>query len=363
VRRVDLLPAEADHPRAQAAYWRLALGPLEKRPQPIYCQRRRPVVFIPTVWAKFQAAREVNDLFNQSPLEDRLWDAFKGQGVAAERQWFLGRGRHRFCLDFALFCPQRNIDVECDGDAWHANPASARRDNDRNNFLEQRGWHVLRFTSAQLTRELPACVQQITGTIRRCGGLCLPDGTVRPIGGSRTVIRPAPAPVAEPRRESGVGAVDLGPLLLLARKAERRAALDGLRARHGTEAVARRLARALEDLVPQVRERAVWCLGELGPHPVVCEALAACLGREARADVRRLAYAACAKVRAAELEEAILKRLEKEEGWVLQYALKALARFGSARALGPIRRVLDKGQPANVVRAAEAAQRACQRWW
>lgn len=375
VRRIDLLPAEPDHPRAHADYFRLALGPLERRPQPIYCARRRRIVFIPSVWAKFLAAREVNDLFHQSPLEDRLWDAFKGAGIAAERQWFEGSRRERYCLDFALFCPQRNIDVECDGDAWHANPEQARRDNRRNNFLEQRGWHVLRFSTAQLTHELPDCVRHVTNTIHRCGGLRLPDGSLWPAGKrqrpepivlppNRTVSPPAPMPAAAPEPpHAPARQVELGRLLLLPRQEERHALLTDLRQRHGVEAVARELVRALEDFAPRVRERAVWCLGELGAHPLVVAAMAGCLRREANRNVRRLAYSACVKVGSGELEEAILARLEREDKQVLEYALKALARCGSVQAVASIRRVLEREQPGYVVRAAAAALRRCQRWW
>jgi very-short-patch-repair endonuclease len=375
VRRIDLLPAEPAHPRALADYFRLALGPLEKRPQPIYCARRRHIVFIPTVWAKFLAAREVNDLFHQSPLEDRLWSVFKDVGIAAERQWFEGKGPQRYCLDFALFCPEHNIDVECDGDTWHANPEKARLDNQRNNYLEQRGWHVLRFNTAQLTQELPDCVRHVTNTIHRCGGLRLPDGTLWPVARRRSlepcasaphravplpvpVPSAAPEPTTEPPRR-----VELGRLLLVSRQQERRTILADLRQRYGVDSVIEELVRALDDFTPRIRERAVWCLGEWDACPRIEKALSDCLRRESNRNVRRLAYSACAKLGTGELEEAILARLPQEEDRVLESALKALTRCGSVQAVAPIRQVLEREQPAYVERAAEAALRQCRRWW
>jgi hypothetical protein len=83
-----------------------------------------------------------------------------------------------YCLDFALFCPERNINVECDRDRWHSNPQQASLDNVRNNFLKQRGWHVLRFNSAQLNQRLPECLQDIRNTIQCCGGLYAPEQPV-----------------------------------------------------------------------------------------------------------------------------------------------------------------------------------------
>ncbi len=181
VQRVDLLPAESAHSRSQNWYHRIGLGPLQTRGEPIYSRRRRRIVFIPSIWKKFTDALEINDLVHGSPLEDRLWAAFKQEEIEAERQWWEGDKKTRYCLDFALFCPERNIDVECDGDTWHSNPEAAVRDNARNNFLEQRGWHVLRFNTAQLTNDLPGCVRDITTLVNRCGGLLLPDDSVKTI--------------------------------------------------------------------------------------------------------------------------------------------------------------------------------------
>ena len=180
-RRADLLPAEENHPRSQDLYYRIALGPLQLRPQPILSRRRRRIVFIPSIWKKFNTALEINDLVHESPLEDRLWAAFKQEEIEAERQWWDGDKDTRYCLDFALFCLDRNVDVECDGDTWHIKPEATAHDNARNNFLEQRGWHVLRFNTGQLTDDLPGCVRNVTTLINRCGGLIRPDNSIQKV--------------------------------------------------------------------------------------------------------------------------------------------------------------------------------------
>jgi len=58
-KRADLLPAEMNHPRSQNLYYRLGLGPLRLRPEPILSRRRRLIVFIPSIWKKFTAALEI----------------------------------------------------------------------------------------------------------------------------------------------------------------------------------------------------------------------------------------------------------------------------------------------------------------
>lgn len=177
--RVELLPNESRHPRAKDWYHQIKLGHLQVRREPIFSRRRRRIVFIPSIWKKFQTALEINDLVHGSPLEDRLRAAFKLEGIEAERQWWEGDKKTHYCLDFAVFCPERNIDVECDGDRWHSNPQRAAYDNARNNFLEQRAWHVLRFNTGQLTNDLSGCVRNVATTVNRCGGLLRADDSIK----------------------------------------------------------------------------------------------------------------------------------------------------------------------------------------
>ena len=61
--RVDLLPDEPDHPRANEVYYKVQLGELQKRERPIVSLRWRRVVFLHTTWDRFIDAAELNDLF------------------------------------------------------------------------------------------------------------------------------------------------------------------------------------------------------------------------------------------------------------------------------------------------------------
>jgi very-short-patch-repair endonuclease len=377
VRRVELLPSEPEHPRANDWYYRLALESMQERAEAIFSRRRRRIVFIPSVWHKFVNALEINDLHHGSPLEDRLWGAFRQEGIDGERQWFEGTEDTLYCLDFAVFCPERNIDVECDGDRWHSNPHRARQDNARNNFLEQRGWHVLRFNTAQLNEDLPNCVQNVKNSVQRCGGVRLPDGSVRQFGdGDKDPSRMYPSRSSEkleprddrgahaspePELSDGEGGPEIKVLLALPNQKERRSLLAELKKKYGTEALAVALANGLKVAPSRQRERAVWCLGELGPCSNAVETLSECLAKETSHKVRRLAYSACAKIGDARCEESILLKLEQENEQVLQYALAALAACGSRRAIGSIERVLARPQPDYVVKAAHRALERCRK--
>ncbi len=52
-------------------YYQLLLGNLQPLPKPILSRRLRRITFIPTTRKKFKTAIEINDLWDESPLEDR----------------------------------------------------------------------------------------------------------------------------------------------------------------------------------------------------------------------------------------------------------------------------------------------------
>ena len=179
VPRYELLPDEVRHERCNEEYYKLELGELRRREPPIISRRGRRLVFIPTTLGKFERATEINDLFHDSPLEDTRYEAFREERLEAERQFYVTVDRRRFCLDFALFCQNGKINVECDGDHWHATTDKIPEDNERNNLLESAGWAVLRFNTTQLAEDMPRCLQRVRETANRYGGVVTPEGELR----------------------------------------------------------------------------------------------------------------------------------------------------------------------------------------
>ena len=172
VRRRELFPDDPPSRKSNVEYYRVSIDQLIPLDQPIPSLRLRRIVFIPTTLQKLLAATEINDLFDESPLEDRLWAELKRLGITAERQMDSQIGSEYYMLDFALYCQNGRIDIETDGDTWHADPARIPEDNKRNNALEAKGWHVLRFNGQQIRESMAEyCVPKITETINRLGGL------------------------------------------------------------------------------------------------------------------------------------------------------------------------------------------------
>ena len=172
VYRQQLFPNEPLNEKSHKKYYKLILQPLQRLPKPIISRRFRRIVFITTTTEKFFNANEINDLYDESPLEDKLWEELKRLEIQAERQEWVTVNNNNYRLDFNIYCLEGNVDVETDGDIYHANPKKSTKDNIRNNDLESAGWKVLRFTTIQIKNQLTEyCVPNIVGTINYLSGL------------------------------------------------------------------------------------------------------------------------------------------------------------------------------------------------
>lgn len=179
VSRRDLFPEAFHHPRANELYLKLEIGELKTLPRPIVSRRARFLVFLSTTLEKLHGADELNDLWHESPLEDEMWSGLKAEGIEAERQWRLKAGRRNYCLDFAVFCAQGGLNIECDGDSYHTDAEKSREDNIRNNALTGDGWAVLRFNTRQIVGEMSACLREVREVVSGRGGVQECAGGVR----------------------------------------------------------------------------------------------------------------------------------------------------------------------------------------
>lgn len=170
--RRELFPNEPPNPKSNRLYYQLRLTPPEKLPRPIPSARWRRLIFIPTTWAKVFGADEVNDLYDESPLEDRLWAALKKFDLPIIRQEWVNIENKQYALDFAVYCANANLAIETDGDTWHHTPEQADKDNIRENDLKSNGWQILRFNTPRIMEEAETyCVPKVIDTINSLGGV------------------------------------------------------------------------------------------------------------------------------------------------------------------------------------------------
>jgi len=171
VKRIQIFPNETGHPRRHHDYYQFHLGKTRELPRPIPSKRLRRIVHIPTTLEKLFTAEEINDLYDTSPIEEKMYKALKRRKINPERQMHVYLANQIYCLDFCIYCRKANIDLECDGERYHSLPDAFTRDSLRNNQLTSFGWHVLRFSSPEIYRKMNNCLSLVKETIHTLKGL------------------------------------------------------------------------------------------------------------------------------------------------------------------------------------------------
>ena len=116
LRRRDLLPDEADHPHADRVYYKIQLGPLQRKEPPITSRAWRRITFLHTTWDRFQAARDVKDLLSKDLLfVDRVYHALKETGLRPRRDYRYAQGDAEYRVDIAIIC-ERGVVVATAGE-------------------------------------------------------------------------------------------------------------------------------------------------------------------------------------------------------------------------------------------------------
>lgn len=185
-RRVDVLPDEPLHPNATKEYYIIGCAGLRELPEPVRSRRPRRPIFFPTTLKRLLTAKDINHLFNDSPLETLFWNELVKAEILSERQFEVRAGGRWFKLDFAVFCKTANLGIECDSDRHHLSHEAVEKDKWRINLLATVGWQVLPITSSKLLHEMPATLSMVRDAINHYGGLIDPKSD----GGNRYVANP-----------------------------------------------------------------------------------------------------------------------------------------------------------------------------
>lgn len=155
-RRRDLLPEEADHPRAEEVYYKIQLGPLQQLERPIVSLRWRRISFIHTTWDRLIDATEINDLLVEgAPYVDRLYYALREAGILPERRYHIHEAGAEYKVELAIPCVAGMVSVIVGN---QPGPTSA-----------------LRLTTEQMTNDPAGCESLVKQWVRQHGG-------ARPLG-------------------------------------------------------------------------------------------------------------------------------------------------------------------------------------
>jgi very-short-patch-repair endonuclease len=184
VPRKELFPDdEENRHKAERLYYRVNIKNLQSLYEPIVSYRPRRLVFIPTTLSKFENAEQINDLFDGSPLEDRLWQALRYISVLAERQWKIKIDTRPYYLDFAVFCKNGKLAIETDGYTTHFDSMNQiDYDTWRQNEIDLDGWRFLHYTRRQVKDDWTPYLSQIQKAIDQLGGVEAPEEFHRKVG-------------------------------------------------------------------------------------------------------------------------------------------------------------------------------------
>jgi hypothetical protein len=162
--RRELLPAEAEHPRADDYYFRIDLGPLQRLDQSVPAGAFRRVTFIHTTLDRLFTAATVNELFYKEDPFELLWNALREHRLRPLKNRLLGEQP----VDITLRARGGYLAIHCTDDrsTQELRPA----------MLADR-WDLLYLSATQIQQDLPGCLRQVGAKLIGLGGSVLNEAT------------------------------------------------------------------------------------------------------------------------------------------------------------------------------------------
>lgn len=100
----------------------------------------------------------------ESPIEEKIGQWLEKFGIIYETQKKIGKYR----ADIFIKTRYSKIVIECDGEQYHKDKA---KDRSRDQYMQELGYIVLRFTGSQINTNAEACTAKIIESISEVYGL------------------------------------------------------------------------------------------------------------------------------------------------------------------------------------------------
>ena len=166
VKRIELLPKELKHPRANDLYLKCEFSKIEKLPRPIKNIIPRRVTFGFTTLKTLRSARDILELYGVPKTEQIIEKRLKQAGISAVPEFPVSIYGKRFRIDLTIFCEKGKIAVECDNLKAHAGKSQKARDKIKNSYLRRAGWRVIRLKERDIVENLDRCMRRIQKAIK-----------------------------------------------------------------------------------------------------------------------------------------------------------------------------------------------------
>jgi len=176
VQRLKFLPKELDHLRAHELYAWLHVGKIQSLIRPIKNTTPRRVSFGFATLDRLVNSRNILELYNVAPTEEVIKEVLQKMSINFVAQRYVSNGkkgdqRRYYYVDFAIFCRNAKVAIECDNLRAHAGQLAGRRDATKDAFLRKNGWRVVRLTEDDIMLNLGHCLARIKKAVQDCGGL------------------------------------------------------------------------------------------------------------------------------------------------------------------------------------------------
>ena len=158
--RAELLPEEADHPRAADYYYRIEIGPLQRLERPIPSGTFRRLTFIHTTLDRLLRAEDVRDLFQTDDPFEQLWSALREHNLRPLRNRLAGD----YPADITLRARRGYLGIDCADETTARETCPSRATE---------SWEFLRLSPGQIAGDLDGCLRQIGAALIRLGGSVL----------------------------------------------------------------------------------------------------------------------------------------------------------------------------------------------
>ena len=170
-KRKDLLPHEPDHPRANEDYYQFWMGEIKELSSPVKNIIPRRVCFGFTTLKKLFKAKDILQIYGVAPTEQMIEKGLSLVGIKVNSQHYIIKSsKKRYRLDFAVFCKNGAIAIECDNKKAHSSKIQVKKDRAKNIFLRRHGWVVVRLSERKIIFDLPGCVKRVESEVKRFGG-------------------------------------------------------------------------------------------------------------------------------------------------------------------------------------------------
>lgn len=162
VTRRDLLPSEANHPRADDFYYRIELGPMQRLATPVPSATMRRITFIHTTFARLTQATDAKELFipTQEDPFHRLWDALKANRLRPLKNRLVDDHP----VDITLRARGGSLGILCSEQP----PATTQERRPRSER-----WELLWLPTRHIESNLEECLRQIGASLITLGGSVL----------------------------------------------------------------------------------------------------------------------------------------------------------------------------------------------